>query len=120
MNKLEYLQHLGQIVYHNIIVETEIIGFKLRFTLIDGSFIDVYLPAKESSGFAFHWEHRHIDKLFYRYDNYPDIKWRNIKTFPYHFHNGRQDKVIAAHFDKEVIEGFKDFMDFVRSKLKIK
>jgi len=29
----------------------------------------------------------------FRHDNFPDINWRIVPTFPKHFHNGSQDAV---------------------------
>ena len=43
-------------------------------------------PAKEKdvarlkNRFDFHWERTHIDKTIYRYDNFPDAKFKKIKT----------------------------------------
>jgi hypothetical protein len=41
-----------------------------------------------------------------------------VSTFPYHFHNGSQNKVVdSSRFDKGLVEGFRDFMNWVRTKL---
>ena len=34
-----------------------------------------------------------------------------------HFHNGSQDAVEASSFSQGVIQGFRDFMDFVEAKM---
>ena len=49
----------------------------------------------------------------FRYDNFPDTNWRGVTTFPFHFHDGAQDKVVAAPFDTNLIQGFREFMTFV-------
>jgi len=90
---------------------------KLRIILIDDGFVDVWLSKRLTSRFGFHWEHK-VAGLSYRYDNFPDIKWRNVSTFPYHFHNGSQNNVVdSSRFDKDIMEGFRDFMNWVRTKL---
>ncbi len=117
MYSLSYFRQLAEVVYKDIVIETELIGLKLRITLLDNSFIDIYLPPKQKGGFAFHWERRHLDGRFYRYDNYPDIKWRRVKTFPYHFHKNSQNNVVNAPFSREIKTGFLDFMEFARERL---
>jgi hypothetical protein len=54
----------------------------------------------------------------FRYDNFPDPNWKNITTYPYHFHNSAQEAVEAAPFPLDVIEGFRAFMEFVRNKVR--
>jgi len=42
----------------------------------------------------------------------------NVSTFPYHFHKGSQKNVKASPFPLAIIDGFRAFMEFVRSKVK--
>ena len=91
---------------------------KLRVVLKDGSFIDVRLSQKVKNRFDFHWERRHINGNIFRYDNFPDIRFKRLKSFPYHFHYKKENKVVEAEFRKSLKHGFKDFMDFVRNYLK--
>lgn len=56
---------------------------------------------------------------FYRYDNFPNTAWRNINSYPYHFHNGAQDTVIATPFSTDLLTGFREFMDFVAVKVAV-
>jgi len=84
---LEDLARIAEIEFSNIVDGTEMVETKLRIILIDDGFVDVWLSKRLISRFGFHWEHKVVD-LSYRYDNFPDIKWRNVSTFPYHFHNG--------------------------------
>jgi len=53
----------------------------------------------------------------YRHDNFPDINWRGISTYPKHFHNGSQDAVEASHIQDNSVAGLNQFMVFVRCKL---
>jgi hypothetical protein len=92
-------------------------GAKLRLVLSDSSYVDVWLSRKLKRRLGFHWERRHIDKCIYRYDNFPNTNWQNVSTYPYHFHNGSQDEVVASPFSQEILQGFREFMAFVVSKL---
>ena len=114
---LEDLARIAEIEFSNIVDGTEMVETKLRIILIDDGFVDVWLSKRLTSRFGFHWEHK-VTGLSYRYDNFPDIKWRNVSTFPYHFHNGSQNNVVdSSRFDKDIMEGFRDFMNWVRTKL---
>lgn len=93
---------------------------KLRVVLKDKSFIDLRLSQKVKNRFDFHWERRHIDGNIFRYDNFPDVRFKNLKSFPEHFHYKKESKVIEAKFQKLPEQGFKDFMNFVRDYLKKK
>jgi len=53
----------------------------------------------------------------YRYDNFPNTAWREIETYPRHFHNGSQDTVIAPPFAADLLAGFREFMVFVETRL---
>ena len=91
---------------------------KLRVVLKDKSFIDVRLSQKVKNRFDFHWERRYINGNVFRYDNFPDTRFKHLKSFPEHFHYQKEDKVIEAKFRKSSKYGFKDFMNFVRDYLK--
>ncbi len=93
---------------------------KLRVVLNDKSFIDIRLSQKVKNRFDFHWERRHINGTIFRYDNFPDIRFKHLKGFPEHFHYQKENKVIEAKFKKSPKQGFKDFMNFARSYLKKK
>lgn len=91
---------------------------KLRLILRDKSFIDIRLSQTIRNRFDFHWERRHIDKTVYRYDNFPDARFKQIKTFPYHLHLKTEDKVTAITFRKTLPGAFTDFMSFARQIMK--
>lgn len=121
-NPVEEICKIAQNNYSDIISEIVFPEFsnKLRIILIDRSFIDVYISLKIRNRFDFHWERRHIDNIIFRYDNFPDVKWKKIKTFPFHFHFKRDVKVVEPNFSKNPISGFKDFMSFIRKYLETK
>ena len=113
---LDDLRRLAEIEFGELVSESQVVGEKLRLLLKDGSYIDVWLSRKLSDRFGFHWERRHLDDTFYRYDDFPNTAWRGVQTYPYHFHNGSQEQVEAASFESEPLAGFRDLMKFVETK----
>ena len=100
---VENLARIAEIEFSDIVGSTEMMETKLRIMLLDDGFGDVWLSEKLAGRFGFHREHKVAD-LSYRYDNFPDTKWSNISTFPYHFHDGSQDKVVdSSRFAKDIV-----------------
>jgi hypothetical protein len=58
-----------------------------------------------------------IDNTIYKYDNFPDLKFKNLKTFTYHFHKKKENKVENFPFRKKLPYAFIDFMEFVRKEM---
>jgi spore cortex formation protein SpoVR/YcgB (stage V sporulation) len=90
---------------------------KLRIISKDQSFIDVYLSQTIKDKFGFHWETKNKANQIFRYDNVPDKSWKNVTTFPFHFHNSSEQNVEASPFPLKLPEGFRAFMNFVGNKL---
>jgi hypothetical protein len=88
---------------------------RLRIFLKDESFVDVWLST--SGKYSYHWEHRHIRGLIHRHDNAPHSRWKQIKTFPKHFHDGSEDNVIESTISNNPREAIREFLNFIRSKL---
>ncbi len=59
---------------------------KLRLYLLDDSFVDVWISKEK---YSYHWQK---GDLFFRHDNAPHERWKHVKTFPKHFHNGSEEK----------------------------
>ena len=117
MVALEELTRIAEIEFFDIVDSTELMGTKLRIMLSREGFIDVWLSKKLPGRFGYHWEEESTG-FSYRYDNFPDTKWKYVSTYPYHFHEGSQDNVIeSSQFEKGVEGGFRSFMRWVRSKL---
>ena len=85
--------------------------------MCDGSFVDIWFSQRIKGRFSYHWERRHLDGSIYRHDNFPDVNWKNVITFPKHFHNGSQDAIEGSDIDENPATGLRQFMDFVRFKL---
>lgn len=117
MATLDDLERIAAIEFADIVKGTDLQEFKLRVGLRDNSFVDVHLSRKLPDKFGFHWECMDAAETIYRYDNFPDRNWRSVATYPHHFHNGSQDAVEATPFPLTPIEGFRAFMEFIRSRL---
>ena len=118
MVSLEEVARIAEIEFSDIVDSTELMGSKLRIMLSREGFIDVWLSRKLTHRFGYHWEDKSTG-LSYRYDNFPDTNWKYVSTYPYHFHDGSQDKVVdSSEFEKDIQGGFRSFMKWVRSKTK--
>lgn len=118
MSSILDLERIAEIEFADIVAGTVFIDHKLRIFLTGSSFIDVNLSQSLPDKFGFHWERMNKAGQVFRYDNFPDPSWKNVSTYPYHFHNGTQEAVEAAPFPLEVVKGFRAFMEFVRNKVR--
>ena len=114
---VDELTRIAEVEFATIVTGAQALEPKRRFFLLDGSFVDVWVSVKLSGRFGFHWERRHLDGTLFRYDNFPDPAWRAIPTFPYHFHDGAEDRVAPAPFPREARDGFRAFLTFVSARL---
>ena len=117
MSSLDQLCRIAEVEFADIVVQTDVLGSKLRVLLTDTSYVDVWVSRKLSGRFGFHWERRHLDGRIYRHDNFPDTNWSTFPTFPQHFHDGDQSNVIASPFTENLEQGFREFMAFVQQKI---
>ena len=117
MSTIDDLKMVAEVEFSNIVKDTFFVDYKLRIILVDDSFIDVNLSKKLPDKFGFHWECGDKAGTVFRYDNFPDKSWKDISTFPYHFHSGSQENVQTSPFPLKVIEGFRSFMEFVKDKV---
>jgi len=84
----------------------------LRLFFVDDSFLEIWLFNEK---YSYHWQRK--DGSIYRYDNAPHNKHKHIKTFPKHFHNGREDKVEESHISNDPSRSLRKILEFVRNKL---
>ena len=89
---------------------------KLRVHIIDGSFLDIWLS--NTGKYSYHWERRHIDGKVYRHDNAPHKKRAQVNTYPKHFHQGTDEKVVESSIPDDPIKAVRYVMDYVRKKSK--
>jgi hypothetical protein len=89
----------------------------VRIILCDGSFVDVWYSLKLTDRYSYHWERRAIDGAIYRHDNAPHRRWRAAKTYPRHFHDGRETEVGESYLAVDPEEALREFLRFVREKM---
>lgn len=122
MGKFAKFARIAEVEFSDIVLSTQNLGLRLRIYLIDKSFIDFYFTTRTAiRRFSIHWERIHIDKTIYRLDNTPDKKWKEVDTFPLHFHDKKYVSVTIPPFDlkqKTSLENaFRNFLRFVEEKL---
>ena len=118
MASIDDLRRIAEVEFADIVNDAAVIDHKVRIFLSHGGFIDVNLSQRLPDKFGFHWAVTDAAGTILRYDNFPDKNWRTVSTYPCHFHNGSQENVEASPFPPAVIDGFRAFMEFVRSKIK--
>lgn len=84
--------------YADIVESTGFDDESARIYFVDESFLEIWLYGHEDlmKRYAFHWERRHVDGSIFRHDSAPHTRWRNVKTFPKHFHDGSEDNVVES------------------------
>lgn len=90
---------------------------ELRIILMDGSFVDVWYSLKLEGRYSYHWERKALDGTIYRHNNTPHSRWQNLSTFPKHFHEASERKVMESEISEIPEEGLRQFLSFVRAKL---
>jgi len=120
MANLFRLAQIAAREFTDIAVATTIIRDKLRVLLRDGSYIDFWWSAKIPGRFAHHWERIHIDGTIYRHDNMPHPRWRDVTTFPQHYHERSQNHVVDSLLPPDPPEAaLRAFLTFARQELAV-
>lgn len=113
------LREIAEVEFVDIVVEAAIPDSnELRIFLSDGSFVDVWFSLKLQGRYSFHWERQALDGTIYRHDNAPHRRWQSVATFPRHFHNGSESAVEDSHLSTVPTEALREFLAFVRGKLR--
>lgn len=86
---------------------------KLRLTLTDGSFLDIWLSV--DSDYAYHWERRRQTGHVYRWDNAPH--YPTLITYPAHFHHGDESTVRESQLNPQPEFALRAVLDFVREHM---
>jgi hypothetical protein len=80
--------------------------------------VSLTFSARAEGKYSYHWEHRHVRGLMHRHDNAPHSRWKEIVTFPRHFHDGNEDNVKESIIPDDPVSATKYFLNFVRDFLK--
>jgi hypothetical protein len=91
---------------------------RLRIFLVDETFLDIWLSP--SGKYSYHWEQRHVRGCIHRHDNAPHMKWKEVKTFPKHFHDGNENNVKESTIPDEPTAAASYFLSFVRDAMRKK
>ncbi|MFZ3089372.1 MAG: DUF6516 family protein [Nitrospirota bacterium] len=110
------IDEFGVIVESGEIFYTAKEPWKLRLYLCDESFIDIYYSVKGK--YSYHWNRVLIHNEIYRHDNAPHMRWKDIPTFPKHFHNSSEENVISSHLSDNPESALREFLSFVARRLK--
>lgn len=89
--------------------------WKLRLYLCDSSFIDIYYSVRGK--YSYHWDRRLATNEIFRHDNAPHQRWKDISTFPKHFHNGSEDIVIPSFISDIPKLAMREFLNFVEKNI---
>lgn len=118
----EALKTIALNEFSDVVVSAQIMSLptgdplKLRLDIVDGSLLDVFISV--SGRYSYHWERRLIGKGdLYRHDNAPHNRWRQVTTFPKHFHDGNENNVVESSISDDPEKAEREFLTFVRRKL---
>lgn len=89
--------------------------WKLRLYLCEGSFMDIYYSTNNK--YSYHWDRRLTSNEIYRHDNAPHQRWKDIPTFPKHFHNGSEDTAVASYISDKPEFALKEFLNFAIKRI---
>ncbi len=114
------LERIALVEFGDTVINSQQIGrrahttLKLRLSVRDGTFIDVWL-SPDGARYAFHWEQRAKRGLIHRHDNAPDHPY--IATHPKHFHNGSESNVEESLIPDNPLDALRYFLTFVRIQI---
>jgi len=114
---LEKLANIAEMEFADVVTTCEVVEGKLRFYIIDESFLDVWFSRKLEGRYAYHWERRHVDNTVYRWNNAKHEVWKNVKTFPHHFHEGTDNMVRESLLPNMPEKGMRYVLDYVREMI---
>jgi len=110
---LSLIERILSIEFAEIVEATEIARNKLRVFLKEDSFVDIWFSTKIKGRYSLHWDRRKINNTIYRHDNMPHKRWKTIKTFPKHFHNGssKGEDVKESFISDNPISAVREFLN---------
>lgn len=111
---LAKLADIAEIEFADVVIRCDLAEGKLRLYIIDESFLDVWFSRQLEGRYAYHWERRHVDDTIYRWDNAKHEAWKNIRTFPHHFHNRTDNNVSESLLPIEPSKSLRFVLEFVR------
>lgn len=110
---------LAQNEFADVVTQTQFMGGtlanpnKLRLSITDGSFLDIWLSA--DGDYAYHWERRGQTGEIYRWDNAPHHP--QVSTFPDHLHEGNEQTVIESDLSPSPELALREILEFIKQEL---
>lgn len=86
----------------------------IRILLKNGVFIDIFQSPHDKTKFAIHADTK--DGKIFRLDCRPERKYQKLSTFPWHFHNESEDKVVASPFSTNKKIAISQFLKFINKR----
>jgi hypothetical protein len=113
------LKEIAEIEFGDIVDDVILTDInEIRIILIYRSFIDLWFSLKLEGKYSYHWESRFIDGSIYRHDNAPHLKWKDIPTFPRHFHDGSEDTAVQSYIPDNPEAALREFLIFAKGIIK--
>ncbi len=114
----ERLREIVEVEFTDVVTEILLPDLnEMRIILCDGSFVDVWFSLKLTNRYSYHWERRAIDGTIYRHDNAPHKRWQSVGTFPQHFHDESETRVVESNLSVNPEEALREFLQFIRGKM---
>jgi len=114
---MRYLADIALTEFADIVLSVTAQAAKLRLHFIDGSYADIWFSERRPGLYAYHWERQHVDGTIFRHDNIPHQRWRDVATFPEHFHDGAEEQVTESRLPEEPEQALRVFLTFCRERL---
>ena len=117
--KYQVLASIAMSEFSDIILSTKLLGGtvsnpnKLRLSLHDSSFLDIWLSVEDD--YAYHWERRGQTGEVFRWDNAPHHP--QISTHPNHFHKGDEATVEESHLSISPEKALREILHFAREHI---
>lgn len=117
MIALEEIEAIAQNIFPKSTISIRRINlFTIRIDLQNEWFVDIFQSGKNETKFAIHAQ-LGMKKIF-RLDCRPEQSYKELPTFPWHFHEGAEDHVIASPFPREKRAALKGFLRYIKSVAK--
>ena len=117
MISVQEIEHLAKrILRTRYSSSTQINLTTIRIGLQNNGFMDIFQSVKDEKKFAFHAQFP--DGRIYRLDDRPERAYKRLATFPWHFHDGSENKVVKSPFSTLKSKALAQFFRYVHNIVK--
>ena len=114
---IDNLKEIAEVEFSNIVIEVLTDLNTMRIIFLDESYCDIWFSLKLVGRYSFHWERTFLDGTIYRHDNAPHLRWKEIKTFPHHFHDSSESCVKESSLPEDSSAAIRYFLTFISQKI---